>query len=75
MARRAQPGGRYTPLHNQVDALVKASLDPRGDYNDASGNSPFPGDANWRLLSPIRPVTHRYTPLHTVTHRHALLHP
>ena len=33
--------------YNQLDALVRASLDARGDYNDAdTGFSPFPGNTN-----------------------------
>jgi UDP-sugar pyrophosphorylase len=38
--------------YNQLDALVRASLDARGDYNDpATGYSPFPGNTNQLIFS------------------------
>jgi len=40
--------------YNQLDALVRAALDPRGDYNDPStGCSPFPGNTN-QLIFELR---------------------
>lgn len=35
----------------QLDALIKASLDSRGDSNDASGVSPFPGNTNQLIFA------------------------
>ena len=32
--------------YNQLDALVRASLDSRGDVSDATGWSPYPGNCN-----------------------------
>ena len=41
--------------YNQLDALVKASIDPRGDVNDpATGCSSFPGNTN-QLLVALKP--------------------
>lgn len=38
--------------YNQLDALVRASMDPRGDFNDpATGYSPFPGNTNQILFA------------------------
>ena len=38
--------------YNQLDALVRASLDARGDYNDpTTGYSPFPGNTNQLIIS------------------------
>ena len=38
--------------YNQLDALVRASMDPRGDTNDpATGYSPFPGNTNQILFA------------------------
>jgi UDP-sugar pyrophosphorylase len=38
--------------YNQLDALVRSSLDARGDYNDpATGTSPFPGNTNQLIFA------------------------
>ena len=38
--------------YNQLDALVRASLDARGDYNEpGSGCSPFPGNSNQLIFA------------------------
>ena len=45
---RASDGRRVVANveYNQLDALVRASLDSRGDVSDATGWSPYPGNCN-----------------------------
>ena len=47
---RARPPRRY----NQIDALLKATVEPRGDVAGADGYSPYPGSIN-QLLFAMKP--------------------
>ncbi len=37
--------------YNQLDALLRATVEPRGDVGDADGISPFPGNTNTLMIA------------------------
>ena len=37
--------------YNQLDALLRATVEPQGDVGDASGISPFPGNTNTLMIA------------------------
>ncbi len=36
--------------YNQLDPLLRATIAPKGDVNDDTGFSPFPGEGTFSLL-------------------------
>lgn len=53
ITRLTYPDGRHITInveYNQLDPLLRATINPQGDVNDDSGFSPFPGNINQLVL-------------------------
>ncbi|GAB4817370.1 hypothetical protein N2152v2_004416 [Parachlorella kessleri] len=53
ITRLTMPSGRNITInveYNQLDPLLRATISPEGDVNDATGFSPFPGNINQLVL-------------------------